>query len=80
VAFGSLTPALAGTGFAQYVISAADGHAAVVDGFTPEGPLAATWGQMRQLSWAQWHVEVVGIWGIGASLSSFCGRRWRRGR
>lgn len=42
-------------------------HDAVVDGFTPEGPLVVSWGQTIQLTWQQWSAEVMGMWGIGAS-------------
>jgi len=40
-------------------------HMAVVDGFTPEGPLVVSWGQTLQMTWAQWNTEVVNIWGSG---------------
>jgi hypothetical protein len=42
-------------------------HDAVVDGYTPEGPLVVTWGETLQMTWEQWDDEVVGMWGIGAS-------------
>jgi hypothetical protein len=32
-------------------------HMAVVDGYTPEGPLVATWGETVQMTWAQWRAE-----------------------
>jgi hypothetical protein len=50
--------------FAQYQVSAGF-HMAVVDGFTPEGPLVVSWGQTLQMTWAQWNSEVTGMWGIG---------------
>jgi hypothetical protein len=55
---------VAGTGFAQYVIPTASRHMAVVDGFTPTGPLVVTWGQTLQMTWAQWNAEVVGMYGV----------------
>jgi hypothetical protein len=51
--------------FAQFQMGAG-GHMAVVDGFTPEGPLVVSWGQTLQMTWAQWNAEVVDMWGIGA--------------
>ena len=50
-------------GFAQYTMPAG-GHEAVVDGFTPEGPLVVSWGMTLQMTWAQWNAEVVGMWGV----------------
>jgi hypothetical protein len=47
----------------------AGGHVVVVDGYTPEGPLVVTWGTTIQMSWQQWSVEVVGMYGINASSS-----------
>jgi hypothetical protein len=55
---------VAGTGFAQYVIPTDAGHMAVVDGFTPTGPLVVTWGQTLQMTWDQWNAEVTGMWGV----------------
>ena len=40
------------------------GHMLVVDGFTPEGPVVVTWGTTLQMTWQQWNLEVVGMWGI----------------
>jgi hypothetical protein len=42
----------------------AGGHAVVVDGYTPEGPLVVSWGKTIQMSWDQWNAEVVDMWGI----------------
>ena len=53
-------------GFGAQTVPAGE-HVAVVDGFTPEGPLVVTWGQTIQMSWTQWSGEVVGMWGINAS-------------
>jgi hypothetical protein len=55
---------VAGTGFAQYVIPTDSGHMAVVDGFTPTGPLVVSWGQTLQMTWDQWNAEVTGMWGV----------------
>jgi hypothetical protein len=44
-------------------------HDAVVDGFTPEGPLVVSWGQTIQMSWQQWSILVVGMWGLAASTT-----------
>jgi hypothetical protein len=58
---------VAGTGFGQYAIANTSRHMAVVDGFTPEGPLVVTWGQTLQLTWDQWNAEVVGMYGVATS-------------
>jgi hypothetical protein len=55
-----------GTGFGPYTEDAGL-HDAVVDGFTPDGPLVVSWGQTLQLTWDQWNNEAVGMWAIGAS-------------
>ena len=39
-------------------------HWVVVDGYTPQGPLVATWGMTLQMTWQQWNLEVVSMWGI----------------
>ena len=39
-------------------------HMLVVDGFTPQGPVVVTWGTTLQMTWQQWNLEVVGMWGI----------------
>jgi hypothetical protein len=53
-------------GFGQRVVPAGL-HDAVVDGFTPEGPLVVSWGETLQMTWEQWDNEIIGMWGIGAS-------------
>jgi hypothetical protein len=58
---------VAGTGFGQYTIQDDSRHMAVVDGFTPEGPLVVTWGQTLQLTWDQWNAEVVNMYGVATS-------------
>jgi hypothetical protein len=47
----------------------AGAHVVVVDGYTPEGPLVVSWGTTIQMSWQQWNVEVIGMWGINASAT-----------
>jgi hypothetical protein len=39
-------------------------HEAVVDGFTPDGPLIVTWGRTVQITWEQWEDEVTGMWRV----------------
>ena len=39
-------------------------HWVVVDGYTPQGPLIVTWGQTLQMTWQQWNLETVAMWGI----------------
>jgi hypothetical protein len=58
-----------GTYFGNMQIAVAGYHDAVVDGYTPEGPLVVSWGETIQMTWAQWNNEIVGMWGIGASSS-----------
>ncbi len=57
-----------GTYFGDYQMNAGL-HDAVVDGFTPEGPLVVTWGQTIQMTWQQWNDEVIGMWGIASNPS-----------
>lgn len=52
-----------GTYFGNEQVSAGE-HEAVVDGYTPEGPLVVTWGRTIQMTWEQWAGEVVGMWGV----------------
>lgn len=52
--------------FGQYRVGNGQ-HDAVVMGFTPEGPLVVSWGQVLQMTWQQWGVEIIGMWGIGAT-------------
>src|SRR5665213_1963943 len=59
----------AGTYFGNIQISAAGLHDAVVDGFTPEGPLVVSWGMTIQMTWPQWNAEVIGMWGLGTNPS-----------
>jgi hypothetical protein len=53
----------AGDGF-SYRRVRAGAHEAVVDGFTPTGPLVVTWGHTWQMTWEQWDYEVTGMWGV----------------
>ena len=39
-------------------------HWVVVDGYTPQGPLIVSWGQTLQMTWQQWNLEAVAMWGI----------------
>ena len=55
-----------GWAFAQYKANAGL-HDVVVMGFTPEGPLVVSWGEVLQMTWEQWNDEAVGMWGIGAA-------------
>ena len=51
-------------GFIGPIQTSAGYHLAVVDGFTPKGPLVVTWGQTVQMSWDQWNAEAVGLYAI----------------
>jgi hypothetical protein len=42
-------------------------HAAVVDGFTPKGPLLVTWGTTVQMTWQQWRSTVVDTFALQIS-------------
>lgn len=37
-------------------------HDVVVDGYTPVGPIAVTWGREVQMTWQQWSAEARGLW------------------
>lgn len=39
-------------------------HWVVVEGYTPQGPLIATWGKTLQMTWQQWNLEIVAMWGL----------------
>ena len=58
-----------GNTFGQYTATAGT-QMAVVDGFTPKGPLVVSWGQTLQLTWKQWSTEVVGMWGLSSASRS----------
>ena len=50
---------------AQYKVSGKL-HDAVVDGFTPRGPLLVSWGRTLQMTWQQWGQEAHTMWRIQA--------------
>lgn len=53
-----------GQNFAGNTMPEASYHWVVVDGYTPQGPLVATWGKTLQMTWQQWNLEIVSMWGI----------------
>ena len=53
-----------GANFAGYVIAKETFHWVVIDGFTPTGPIAISWGQRLQMTWEQWNVEAIAMWSI----------------
>lgn len=53
-----------GQSFAGTTMPEASYHWVVVDGYTPQGPLVATWGKTLQMTWQQWSSEIVSMWGI----------------
>lgn len=55
-----------GAQFGQYTVSAGY-HDAVVDGFTPKGPLVVTWGQTLQLTWHEWRTDAIAMWSLTAT-------------
>jgi len=57
-----------GQNFAGNTMREPSYHWVVVDGYTPQGPLVATWGTTLQMTWQQWNLEVVSIWGISTRL------------
>jgi hypothetical protein len=58
--------------FGPYRVSAGT-HMAVVDGFTPKGPLVVSWGKTIQLTWQQWSASAVRMWGLSNSSNSPAG-------
>jgi hypothetical protein len=60
---------LEGDYFAQYLVGSGN-HAAVVIGFTPEGPLVATWGEALQMTWEQWEYEANAMWALETTKPS----------
>ena len=56
-----------GQNFAGVTLPDSSYHWVVVDGYTPQGPLVATWGKTLQMTWQQWNQEVVSMWGITIS-------------
>ena len=57
-----------GQNFAGVKMQDSSYHWVVVDGYTPQGPLVATWGMTLQMTWQQWNLEVVSMWGITTRL------------
>jgi len=57
-----------GQNFAGNTMPEASYHWVVVDGYTPQGPLVATWGKTLQMTWQQWNFEIVSMWGITTRL------------
>ncbi len=53
-----------GQNFAGVTMDLPTYHWVVIDGFTPAGPLAISWGKTLQMTWQQWNVEVVSAWKI----------------
>ncbi len=53
-----------GQNFAGTTMPDSSYHWVVVDGYTPQGPLVATWGKTLQMTWQQWNLEIVSMWGI----------------
>ena len=58
-----------GQNFAGVTVQDSSFHWVVVDGYTPQGPLVATWGMTLQMTWQQWNLEVVSMWGISTRAS-----------
>jgi hypothetical protein len=58
-----------GYGFGQYTMNGGN-HATLVIGFTPDGPLVASWGETLQMTWAQWEAEVRGLWALETTSPS----------
>ena len=57
-----------GQNFAGVKMQDSSFHWVVVDGYTPQGPLVATWGMTLQMTWQQWNLEVVSMWGFTTRL------------
>ena len=43
------------------------GHAVIIDGFTPRGPLIVTWGITIQMTWQQWNYNINSVYYFGLS-------------
>lgn len=57
---------VANDGLGEYTAEAGR-HAILVVGFTPEGPLVATWGEVLQMTWEQWEDEADGMWAVNTT-------------
>lgn len=53
-----------GQNFAGVQVNEPSYHWVVIDGFTPTGPVAISWGKTLQMTWQQWNVEVISAWKI----------------
>jgi len=53
-----------GQSFAGNQMSGPSYHWVVIDGYTPTGPLAISWGKTLQMMWQQWNAEAVSMWTI----------------
>ena len=53
-----------GQNFAGVQMNEPSYHWVVINGFTPTGPLAITWGSTLQMTWQQWNAEIVTAWTI----------------
>jgi hypothetical protein len=52
--------------FGPYKIQSGGGHAILVDGVTPMGPLVVSWGETIQMTWAQWNAEADSLYRVSA--------------
>ena len=43
------------------------GHALVVSGYTPEGPIVVTWGETIQMTWQQWNSEATDMYALAVN-------------
>ena len=58
---------VAGGTFGGYYFSHESFHWLVVDGYTSTGPVVVTWGKTIQMTWDQWKIQAVSMWGITTS-------------
>ena len=58
---------VAGGNFGGYQFSHESFHWLVVDGYTSTGPVVVTWGKTIQMTWDQWKIQAVSMWGITTS-------------
>jgi len=54
----------AGEWFGPYKMPSGGGHAILVDGVTPVGPIVVSWGETLQMTWAQWSAEADGLYSV----------------
>ena len=55
---------VAGVNFGGYHFAHDSYHWLVVDGYTSTGPVVVTWGKTIQMTWDQWKIQAVSMWGI----------------